>query len=116
MSLVNYAPTHVKFVSYTGKYPNLCRGVLILEIDGVPYGFGHDYSKYGSWKTDGNYDSFWTPGGGCGFNEDYSESYVSSAPWEIDVSSLPEKLRPFAAEIDMVFNDNVPHGCCGGCL
>lgn len=25
---------HVKFVSYTGNYPNLCRGDLTLEIDG----------------------------------------------------------------------------------
>lgn len=24
---------HVKFISYTGKFPNLCSGVLTLEID-----------------------------------------------------------------------------------
>lgn len=25
---------HVKFISYTGEYPNLCCGDLTLEIDG----------------------------------------------------------------------------------
>lgn len=38
---------HVKFVSYTGNYPNLCRGDLTLEIDGeiVTFGYGFDSSK-----------------------------------------------------------------------
>ena len=30
----NNETKHVNFVSYTGSYPNLCRGVLTLEIDG----------------------------------------------------------------------------------
>ena len=32
---------HVKFISYTGKYPNLCSGILTLEIDGKEYKFGN---------------------------------------------------------------------------
>lgn len=31
---------HVKFISYSGKYPSLCCGELILEIDGKEYSFG----------------------------------------------------------------------------
>ena len=31
-------PRHVKFISYTGKYPNLCGGILTLEIDGKKHG------------------------------------------------------------------------------
>lgn len=53
----------VKFISYTGKYPALCCGVLTLEINGVKVSFGHDKSYY---KKDGNYDSFWHTGGRCG--------------------------------------------------
>ena len=36
----------VRFISYTGRYPNLCSGILTLEIDGKEYKFGHNYSKY----------------------------------------------------------------------
>ena len=31
----------VKFISYTGKYPVLCCGVLTLEIDGEIVEFGN---------------------------------------------------------------------------
>ena len=44
----------VEFVSYTGKYPNLCSGVLTLKINGKIYTFG-----YGQ-----KYDKFWESGGG----------------------------------------------------
>ena len=119
MSLINFIDNsvnaHVKFVSYTGKYPNLCSGVLTLEIDGEEYRFGHDYTIY-NWNTDGNYDRFWSSGGSCGFINGYSEEYVKQGEWTIDVSAMPEELKKYAAEIDEVFNSNVRYGCCGGCL
>ena len=31
----NSNTSRVKFISYTGEYPNLCSGVLTLEIDEV---------------------------------------------------------------------------------
>lgn len=37
MSLKNYNPERVEFVSYTGKWPNLCSGILTLNIDGVEH-------------------------------------------------------------------------------
>ncbi len=116
MSLINNETQHVKFISYTGKYPNLCSGILTLEIDGKTYRFGHNYLEYKSWETDGNHDAFWSSGGGCGFLNNYAESYVNKGAWIIDVAVLPEELRPFAAEIDKVFNENVAQGYCGGCL
>lgn len=113
MSLIsNDAHDNVKFVSYTGEYPNLCQGVLTLEIKGETYRFGHDYNNR-SWKTDGNYDKFWKPGGKCDF---WGNSIVTKDEWEIDVSALPKEIRQFVAEIDEVFNANVPQGCCGGCM
>jgi hypothetical protein len=93
---------HVKFISYTGKYPNLCRGILTLEINGEVVKFGD------------NFNSFWHSGGSCGL---YSgEEYIDTDAWVIDVSKIPESYRQYASEIDIVFNANVPQGCCGGCL
>lgn len=93
---------HVKFIYYTGRYPNLCGGILTLKIDGkiVKFGYGADYPP------------FWESGG-------YIESNYSGAvsgEWLIDVSRLKEEYQKYAAEIDDVFNDNVPFGCCGGCI
>lgn len=34
--------SRVKFIDYTGRYPNLCSGVLTLEIDGKIYKFGYE--------------------------------------------------------------------------
>ncbi len=106
----------VKFIEYTGKYPNLCRGILTLEIKGEIYKFGHDYTKFESWKTDGNFDSFWESGGSCGFTNNYEDSYCNQGEWIINADELPEQFKKYSTEIDEVFNENVPYGCCGGCL
>lgn len=103
---------HVKFVEYTGRYPNLCRGVLTLNIDGKDYTFGHDYTE----NKSADYESFWCSGGSCGFTNNYSESYINSGDWCINYEELPEEFKKYAEEIDSVFNSNVPMGCCGGCL
>ena len=41
---------NIKFISYTGKWPNLCSGVLTVEIDGKEYKFGHESTDY-DWKN-----------------------------------------------------------------
>jgi len=38
--------TKIKFISYDGKYPNLCRGVFTVMINEKEYKFGHNYSNY----------------------------------------------------------------------
>ena len=106
----------VKFISYTGKYPALCCGILTLEINGVRVSFGHDKSYYKNDNNDDNYDSFWQTGGRCGFRNHYKYSYCETGEWIIDAQKLPEKYRKFADEIDEVFNENVEWGCCGGCI
>lgn len=99
---------HVQFVSYDGRWPWLCKGHLILDIDGTSYVFGND---------DDNLPKFWKSGGDCGFaGSDYPKPYTDTDKWEIDAAKLPEELRKYAKEIDRVFNDNVEYGCCGGCL
>lgn len=39
---------------------------------------------------------------------------VKSGDWRI--SKLPDDLEPYRDEILKVVNENVPHGCCGGCI
>lgn len=118
--------SRVKFISYTGEYPNLCSGVLTLEIDGVQYKFGHEYANY-HFDNDGNgyfsdedpehpnFNSFWSSGGSVTSDKDWN-FHVEHGEWEIDVDELPEQFWDVAPEIDAVFNGNVRYGCCGGCI
>ena len=101
---------NVKFISYSGSYPNLCNGVLTLLIDGQLVHFGHDYSK-GNWQNDGNYDSFWCSGGTI----DFDTNTVEEGEWNTFRDQLPKIYQDLAWEIDEVINANMPHGCCGGC-
>ena len=95
---------HVKFISYDGKYPNLCSGRLVLEIDGEVARF--------SYGTRGDYEPFWSSGGSCSRWNNYR---CTRGAWEIDYDDIPDKFKKYANEIDIVFNQNVEHGCCGGC-
>ena len=104
---------HVEFVSYSGKYPNLCNGLLILKIDEKQYSFGNKITYEG--KVD--FPKFWCSGGECGFTDsNYSDTYREQNEWEINVNNIPEQFQKYAGEIDKVFNENVEWGCCGGCL
>lgn len=112
MSVINATDTdgRVKFIEYTGKYPNLCSGVLTLEINGKTYRFGNSY------KGKNLLEPFWNSGGSCGFRKNYSNEYVNKNEWIINANDLPNELKQYVTEIDEVFNANVPFGCCGGCL
>lgn len=101
---------HVKFISYTGKYPHLCCGDLTLEIDGEKVIFWSMHCSRMN-KRKGIYPIFWHSGGYI--SRDYE---AHTGEWQIDVSEIPEKYRKYASEIDEVFNANVPYGCCGGCI
>lgn len=90
-----------RFISYSGKWPTLCSGILELEIEGTVYRFG----------CKEKHEKFWSSGGFIA--ENYS---ISTGEWLIDVGKLPAEIRKYAAEIDHLFNENVPHGCCGGCI
>lgn len=96
---------HVKFVFYNGESPVLCRGLLMLEIDGEIHTFGEK-----SYYPQAEFDDFWISGGDCD-----TEGNYWTDDWIIDVAALPEQYRKYADEICYVFNKNVKHGCCGGC-
>ena len=102
----------VEFLSYTGKYPNLCSGTLTIKVDGETWCFNDNLSLCKGANTG---HSFWHSGGSCTIRED-GEDNVEKKEWIIDELELPKELRPLAEEIDYVFNKNVRYGCCGGCL
>lgn len=95
---------HVEFVSYDGKFPNLCRGTLVLRIDGEEVSF--DFLS-------GN--DFWASGGNVSFTDDW-EDIVTTGEWELRMERIPDKYRKYADEMINVFNANVDFGCCGGCV
>lgn len=88
----------VKFVSYNGKYPNLCSGTLVLEVDGKKRELSHVLCSGGSV--------------GC-FDGNWNNAYVTEGSWSVD---LPEDLEPYRKEIEELVNSEVPQGCCGGCI
>lgn len=98
---------HVKFISYTGRFPNLCRGVLTLEIDGERHTFG---TKFRYQSDNPEFEQFWESAGNAIDDDD-----IWIGEWIIDDVLLPEQFRKYSGEIDRVFNENVEHGCCGGC-
>lgn len=86
----------VEFVSYDGEYPNLCRGDLVLHIDGKEVNLGCCLHS-----------------GGCVWFDDDLCEHVEDGAWSVDV---PEEFAQYADEITRIVNDNVPWGCCGGCV
>lgn len=99
----------IKFLNYDGKYPNLCSGVLTLEIDGktVTFGSGNEC----------DYDRFWISGGCCGFKSSTNETYLETDEWQFDDDEyFPDEYLDYYTEIKKLFNQNVEFGCCGGCL
>lgn len=86
-------------ISFTGKYPNLCSGVLSVFVDGKQWVF----EKYAL-----------ESGGICNWDYDKHEQTTEEGAWEIAKwpSGFPETLKKDV--LDLV-NNQIPHGCCGGC-
>lgn len=87
----------IEFVSYDGRFPNLCSGTLVIKIDGVE----RTLPKY-----------CMNSGGFVSFDSDWC-AHVESGAWSVDV---PDDLIDHKQEIEDCVNDNVPFGCCGGCV
>ena len=86
----------VEFVSYDGEYPNLCRGVLIIKIDSVIH----------------KLDNCLLSGGNIWFDDDWRD-HTEYGEWSVNV---PDELNKYRNQITDVVNENVPQGCCGGCI
>jgi outer membrane protease len=86
----------IKFIEYTGDYPNLCRGNLTIEVNGKIYDKGFSLSS----------------GGSVNFDDDWME-HVEEGRWSVVV---PDELSEYQQEIEDLVNRNVSYGCCGGCI
>lgn len=86
-------------VEYDGCFPNLCSGTLIVTINGKRW----EFPKYDL-----------ISGGSVTFDEGWSEN-VESGPWTVNKwpKGFPNKLKDQVIE---AINDNIPWGCCGGCV
>ena len=92
----------LKFISYDGTWPNLCSGKLTVELDGKLI----EFPKY-----------ILHSGGGAYFTNNYSDEHVDSGPWSLKTDYLPNSFpKELIPELTELINDNIPHGCCGGCL
>ena len=110
----------IKFISYTGKYPNLCSGVLTVEIDGKEYKFGHETGSYDFLNDrykDDNFEKFWTSGGSVERDENWN-MWATDGDWELNYykNEFPQWIIDLFPQLIKVFNENVPGGCCGGCI
>ena len=92
--------SNIEFVSYDGAWPNLCSGTLTIKVDGKTYAFNH---------------AMMSGGHICGGPSTDWDMWAESGPWSLDLEEHPE-LEPYKEEITQVVNDNVPYGCCGGCI
>ena len=89
----------IRFISYDGKYPNLCSGVLTFSVNGQER------------KTERH-----TLRSTGGLQPNYEGTYQGD--WEIERSDPAFSDfgdRDFTLLTDEV-NHNVPQGCCGGCI
>ena len=115
--------TQIEFVEYTERAPVLCMGDLIVKIDGKPAAFCWDYEWNKAEKEKHLnmpvYPPFWISGGSRTITDDGAWD-IKEAPWELDeeicLTKIPPELKPLLPQLLEVMNENVPHGCCGGCL
>ena len=87
----------------------MCFGNVTLKIDGEVVEFCKYKSE--SRKTGKPY-LYLSSGGNAGFDDEWND-IVTQGPWQIE---LDPKYKELKDEILDVINDNIPWGCCGGCL
>lgn len=92
----------LEFISYDGKYPNLCSGRLTFKVDGKEYCIKYILSS-----------------GGCLYQDPEEGLTTKQGPWSIDTWNIEEEypeLLPLVDDLAKMVNEHVPQGCCGGCI
>ncbi len=88
---------NIEFISYDGKYPNLC-STLVIQVDDKVY----------------NLKGVLISGGRICHGKNW-HMWAEKGDWRIDLDSYPE-LKPYKEEITDLVNENIRQGCCGGCI
>lgn len=115
----------VKFISYDGSYPNLCRGVLVVEINEQLYSLAmcsNDYRSRACIRENQNIIKLtgcYFVSGGC-ITENWEPL---PGDWTLDLDKAKTLsgvkfplIKEYTTELTKVFNENVEQGCCGGCI
>ena len=86
-------------IRYDGAFPNLCSGTLIVTINDEQWVFP-DYCM--------------SSGGSVWFDEGWDE-HVEHGEWSIKewTDKFPKNMKK--AVLNKI-NEEIPHGCCGGCV
>lgn len=86
-------------ISYSGLYPNLCSGVLIVTIDDEEWEFPKNCLL---------------SGGTVWFDDDW-EDHIEYGEWTI--TDWPKNFpMDLAGEVESAVNESVTYGCCSGCI
>lgn len=104
----------VEFVKYDCEPLSRCRGALYVKIDGKLISFN-------AWSDNKNipdYPCFWESGGEVEYGEDGFIKNSFPGPWRIEHAfcDFPDEIDRLLPELLRVMNENVPWGCCGGCM
>lgn len=128
----------VEFISYDGKYPNLCGGLLVLKIYNKLYAF----CQFSKKTSDDNSFHVWEKGSCIRNNQNIIKVYnfslisggttdwtarndnerIKQGSWEVGLNHCyldngdPFPYMNMKSEIEKVINENIEQGCCGGCL
>ena len=94
----------IEFVSYNGRYPTLCSGWLTLKVD------GEQSRRY-----------VYLFSGGKAYLDSHGNEVVEEGPWGLTKGEYDNLVKDGfnddeIEEIIRILNENVEHGCCGGCI
>lgn len=93
---------NIQFISYDGQFPCLCGGTLILNVDGIEVS-----------------DKYCLHSGGNAYITKEGDELVQRGLWTVDFERSFVGMD-FSEEeqrlITDLVNQNVRHGCCGGCI
>ena len=90
-------------IKYDGDFPNLCSGRLEVWLDDEYYDFGEFVLE---------------SGGSCYWDSEENEEIVTAGEWTFRSYAKPPKNFPkeYLPHVLEKINQEIPWGCCGGCL